>query len=113
MYYNKYHNKKTEYNGIMYDSKKEANRAFTLDMLLRAGKIKDLERQKRFVLQDKYTNNQGKNIRAIEYVADFYYYDVDSGRWIAEDTKGMKTDVYLLKKKIFEYKYPEIIFIES
>ena len=54
---NKFHAIKTEYKGVVYDSKWEAQRAYELDMLERAGKIKDLERQKRFILQDAYTNN--------------------------------------------------------
>ena len=31
-----------------------------------------------------------------------------SKKWIVEDTKGFKTDVYKLKKKLFEYKYKDL-----
>ena len=50
MSWTKYGNKKVELNGIIYDSKKEANRHQELLMLERAGEISDLERQKKFVL---------------------------------------------------------------
>ena len=42
------------------------------------------------------------------YVADFKYYDVNQQRTIVEDTKGYRTEVYKVKKKLFEYKYPEL-----
>lgn len=111
----KYHNIKTLYNGLTYDSKKEARRAHALDILTMCGRISNLERQKRFVLQDGYTNNKGEKIRPIVYVADFVYYDHDKDCWIVEDVKSpaTRTDVYKLKKKIFEYKYPEYMFLES
>lgn len=109
---NKYFNIKTMYNGVKYDSRKEATRSYQLDMLLKCGRISDLERQKRFVLQDKYINNKGEHIRAIEYVADFVYYDNDRQCIVVEDVKGLKTDVYKLKKKLFEYRYKDYVFEE-
>lgn len=112
MFRNKYGNKKTITDGITFASKKEAKRYNELRILKLAGYITDLETQKRFILQEKYTNNKGEHIRAIEYIADFYYYDREKNTWIAEDTKGFRTDVYKIKKKLFEYKYPEITFIE-
>ena len=113
MQVNKYHNIKSEYKGIMYDSRKECKRARDLDILQRGGLIEGLERQKKFVLQEGYVNNKGEKIREIGYFADFYYYDKIKNVWVAEDTKGMRTDVYKIKKKIFEYKFPDILFIES
>lgn len=113
MYYSKYHAKKTTYDGITYDSKKEAKRAYELIILQRAGHIKDLQRQVQFELIPEYTNNKGEKIRSITYVCDFVYFDNESRQWIAEDVKGMRTDVYKIKKKLFEYKYVEYKFIES
>lgn len=108
----KYFNCKTFYGGNVYDSKKEAKRAYELDLLRRAGFISNLERQRRFVLQDGF-KIRGKSIREITYIADFYYYDNNKKVWIVEDTKGFRTDIYKLKKKLFLYKYPDIVFIES
>jgi hypothetical protein len=99
----------------MYDSKKEARRAYALDVLVMCGRISQLERQKRFILQEGYINNKGEKILPIAYVADFVYYDHDKRCFIVEDVKSpaTRTDVYKLKKKIFEYKYPEYMFLES
>ena len=72
--------------------------------MLNAGLIKDLELQKRFVLQDGY-EMQGKKIRPITYVADFVYFDIEKNKTVVEDVKGMRTDVYKMKKKMFEYRY--------
>ena len=70
----KYHNKKTEYDGIKFASKKEATRYCELKQLERAGIIKDLRLQPRYTLQEKYEIN-GRKERAITYIADFEYYD--------------------------------------
>lgn len=102
---NKYHNKKVIYNGIKFDSKKERARFITLKQLEKAGIIKELELQKKFLLQEGYTNAKGKKIRPIYYIADFFYYDCINNKWVVEDTKGVRTEVYKLKKKLFEYKY--------
>ena len=107
----KYGAHKTELDGITFDSKKEAKRYALLKQLERFGMISDLRRQVPFELQPGYTNNQGKKIRAITYVADFVY--VENGKQTVEDTKGFKTKEYQIKRKLFEYKYPEYIFVES
>lgn len=101
--YNKYSNKKVTYDNITFDSKKEANRYFELKMLERAGQISNLELQKEFILQEKFKINN-KTIRKISYYADFFYID-KQGNKIVEDTKGMQTEVYKLKKKLFMKKY--------
>ena len=106
--YNKYHAQKTWMKGRVYDSKKEANRAFELEMLEKYGKIKNLQKQVPFVLQEGYVNKQGKKIRPITYIADFTY--EEDGKIIVEDTKGVETEVFKIKRKMLEYKYPDIEF---
>lgn len=101
---NKYGNIKTEVDGIKFDSKKEANRYQELKVLKSIGKIENLKLQPRYELQPKYRIN-GRNIRNLEYKADFEYIDKKTGEIITEDVKGMKTPVYKIKKKLFEYKY--------
>lgn len=108
---NKYHAQKTIVGNTTYDSKKEAKRGEYLDWLQKIGQISDLQKQVPFILQESYTNNKGEKIRAIIYVADFVY--TQDGQKIVEDVKGVKTKEYLLKKKIFQYKYPQYYFIES
>lgn len=107
----KYKAKKTEIDGIVFDSRKEAKRYTELKLLERANEIKDLELQPSFLLQESFRKNN-KTHRKIEYIADFKYFDIRKDKWIVEDVKGMKTDVYKLKKKLFEYKYGDLEIIE-
>ena len=111
---NKYKNKKVKVNGKVFDSKKEAKRYCELIKLEQAGLIKDLETQKKFLLLDSFKKN-GKTYKQISYYADFVYFDVYSKKTIVEDVKAskyFKTDVYKLKKKLFEYKYPDLTITE-
>lgn len=110
---NKFHAQKTVVDGVTYDSKKESRRAVELQYLERLGKIKSLERQKRFILQEGFVNNEGQKVRPISYLADYYY--EENGQKIVEDVKSpaTRTQVYMLKKKLFQFKYPDIKFIES
>jgi len=52
----------------------------------RQGLIKDIKLQVKFELQPKYKKNN-KIIRAINYIADFTYFDVNKGKTIIVDTK--------------------------
>lgn len=106
----KYGNKITEVNGIAFDSKKEA--AYYEDLLWRqrTGAVKSIELQPEFVLQPGY-KREGKKIRPIIYKADFKVTEA-GGHVYYVDTKGMKTPVYLLKKKMLLYRYPDIDFRE-
>lgn len=104
----KFHNQITINNGIKFDSKKEALRWDELKHLERIGVIKNLQRQVPYVLQDAYTTRDGRRIRKIEYIADFVY--EQAGETVVEDSKGVQTDVFKIKRKLFEYKYPDLIF---
>lgn len=102
---NKYRNKKTQIDMYVFDSAKEAQRYRELTLLERAGEISNLELQPRFLLQDSFKKN-GKTYRKIEYIADFKYIEKD--KTIVEDVKGLQTDVFKIKHKLFEKKYPEL-----
>ena len=100
--------------GIRFDSQKEANRYWEIKMMERAGKVKNVQLQPRFVLQENFEHN-GKKHREISYVADFMYED-EQGKTIVEDVKSAMTKklpVYRMKKKMLLYKYPNIFFIET
>ena len=103
-FYNKYHNKKITYDGYKFDSKKEADYYNQLKLLQRAGLIRDLELQKTFILQPSFKLNN-KTRRQITYKADFTYFSNEDNKIHVIDVKGFKTDVYNVKKKMFEYKY--------
>ena len=102
---NKYKNKKTQVDMYVFDSAKEAKRYKELKLLERAGKIRNLELQPHFLLQDSFKKN-GRTYRKIEYIADFKY--IENGRTIVEDVKGLQTDVFKIKHKLFEKIYPEL-----
>lgn len=102
---NKYRNKKTIVDDYIFDSIQESKRYKELKLLLRAGEISNLQLQPRFLLQEAFKKN-GKTYRKIEYVADFMY--LQDGKNIVEDVKGIQTDVFKLKHKIFEKLYPDL-----
>lgn len=97
----KYGNKKTEVDGIKFDSKAEANRYEKLKALEKSGVIKGLELQKTYKLCKGRWNN-GKPF-SISYKADFVY-SLD-GDIIVEDVKGFRTEAYQLKKKLMKAVY--------
>lgn len=101
----KYRNKKAQIDMYVFDSVRESQRYKELKLLERAGEISNLELQPRFLLQDSFKKN-GRTFRKIEYVADFKY--IENGKTIVEDVKGIQTDVFKLKHKIFEKKYPDL-----
>lgn len=107
----KYHSKKTIVDNIKFDSKKEATRYQELKLLERAGKIKDLKLQQEYELIPKFKKNN-KTYRKTIYKADFSYFDIEANKYIVEDVKGFKTDVYKLKKKLFEYRYKDLEILE-
>lgn len=100
MRYTKYKNKKTDVDGIIFDSKAEAKRYKELKVMEKAGLIKCLVLQPKFLLQDRF-KCRGKMYRKIEYIADFKYIEVETNKTIVEDVKGVETDVFKLKKKLF------------
>ncbi len=111
--YSKYNAKKTVVDGIEFDSIRESERYRELKLLEKAKEIRNLELQPRFLLQQKFKDKQGNTHRKIEYVADFMYID-KCGKTIVEDVKGVLTDVYKIKKKMFlkiyddQYEFREI-----
>ena len=108
--YRKYHNKKTVADGIKFDSKLEAKRYAQLKIMERAGVIRDLELQPEYELIPSFKKD-GKTWRKTVYKADFRYILAEDDKTIIEDVKGSTaviTDVFRLKQKLFEYKYPEL-----
>src|SRR5262249_11763980 len=92
----KYRAVKTEFDGIVFDSKKEARRWGELLLLHKAKVIRGLDRQVPFAV-----TLTGHKICA--YKADFMYFE--NGKRVIEDAKGFRTAVYRLKKKLVEAMY--------
>lgn len=103
----KYHNKKTTYDGIKFDSKKEGLEYLRLKTLEGLGVIKNLERQVEYELIPKFVLN-GKSYRKTSYKADFRYITVEDDKIHVVDVKSLitaKNDVYRFKKKLMAYRY--------
>lgn len=83
-----------------YASRKEHRRANELRLLERAGVISNLQEQVRYEIIPTQRGPDGRVLeRACHYVADFVYVD-DKGRLVVEDTKGVRTEVYRIKRKL-------------
>lgn len=106
---NKYQNKQVTIDGITFDSKREAIRYMQLSSMLTAGDITNLQRQVKYVLipTQREPDIQGprggiKKGRVIEkecaYIADFVY--KRDGQTVVEDTKGVRTTEYIIKRKL-------------
>lgn len=100
----KYHAKRTIVNGIAFDSRKEAYRYLVLKGMEEDGSIESLRRQVRYELVPAF-DVDGRHYRPVFYVADFVYVDKETGKTVVEDVKGVRTDVYRLKSKLFARRY--------
>lgn len=110
----KYGSRKVTIDGITFDSIREGKRYKELKLLERAGIITGLQRQVKYVLipaqressSETYTKGKNKGCpkpgklieRESSYIADFVY--VQDGTIIVEDAKGVRTEAYILKRKL-------------
>lgn len=95
---------KRTFDGIVFDSAGEMK--MYRDCLLpqlESGKIRKIDRQCEFLLQEGYMRGSEK-IQPITYVADFVV-EFTNGDKVVLDFKGMPDSVSKIKRKLFEYKY--------
>ena len=95
----KYQNVKTEFDGLKFDSKKEAARYAVLRLLERGNVISELKLQVPFELAPSVVIN-GRKKPALRYIADFVYRK--DGVWVTEDCKGALTDLYKAKRHLMK-----------
>lgn len=93
----KYGAVKKDVDGIKFDSTSEA----AYYIYLKENWIQH-ERQKKYLLQEKFIANDGSKIQPIYYVSDFSYWDM------VVDIKGLPTSDAKIKRKMFMYRYPEL-----
>ena len=98
----KYRSQPVVVNGIKFDSRREARRYQELQLLLRAGEITQLQLQKKYTLIPAQKKPSGGTERAVTYTADFVYID-RTGKETVEDAKGMKTQQYIIRRKLMLY----------
>lgn len=130
--------KKTEVDGIIFDSKTEANYYIYLKEQKEIGNVIDFTMQDTWILQPKYIyfngimttedspnykeidkerkkynkenpDNKVEIVQAIKYKSDFDVIYKDGTRKV-EDVKGIKTADFKIKEKMFKYRYPHIKF---
>ena len=92
----KYHALKTEVDNIKFASRREAARYSQLKLLEASGAISNLELQPKFPIVVN-------GVKICTYIADFQY--VETGAKVIEDSKGFRTPVYRLKKKLMQAVY--------
>lgn len=115
---NKYNSRKVTVNGETFHSTKEYHRYRELQLLVRAGQIHDLMRQVKFELipaqyetYERFSEKTGKRLtdgkrcveKAVYYIADFVYWQDD--QMVVEDSKGYRTDDYIIKRKLMRYMH--------
>jgi hypothetical protein len=100
----KYGSQKVEKDGHIFDSKIEARYHDQLKWLEANKQILFYRLQPRYLLQEAFEKN-GRKFRKIEYVADFEVHHLDGSIEVI-DVKGMETEAFKIKRKLFEKKYP-------
>ena len=108
MSYRKYGNHVVRYDGYKFDSDQEFERYVYLKNQQIRGKISNLTVHPEYPLLSTFSVG-GKKFREIKYIADFEY--IKDGFTVIEDVKGVETDVFKLKYKMFAAKYGKIISI--
>lgn len=115
---NKYNARKVEYDGYAFDSQAEYRRYCELRILESGGLIAYLDVHPLYKLMAGFTDNEGVKERPVTYTPDFFYHErqPDGGIiMVAEDVKSKATAKkrdYILVRKLFKIKYPDIHFRE-
>lgn len=100
---NKYHAKRVECDGYVFDSKMEKDHYLQLKAMEQTGAIRDLELQPKFPC---IVNG----ILVTTYTADFKYFDVERDREIVEDVKGKRTEAFVIRKKLTQALYGIVVY---
>ena len=91
----KYHNIPKRVDGILFQSIKESRRYTELKLMQQAGVIRDLETQPKFKLEVN-------GVHITTYYADFRYHDNERRTEVVEDVKGMRTQLYIIKRRLMK-----------
>lgn len=112
----KYNNHKVTIDGIVFDSRKEGQFYQTLKRWEKEGRIKDLECHPIYELQPRFEVKKKGKIRVhrpITYSPDFRFWDNEEKRLRVVDAKGARTETYLIKKKLFDWKFQGKLYLEE
>ena len=106
----KYNNRRCELDNYVFDSQAEGNYYLYLRAAKERGAIADLRIHPRYLLLEGFTyTDDGEEVRErpIYYEADFSYTDKGSGELVVADVKGVETEAFKIKAKLFRQRYPE------
>lgn len=90
----RYRSTAVTFDGIWFQSQKEAGRYNQLKLLQKGGKIRDLRRQVRYPI-----------VIQTVYVADFVYVEATTGKEVVEDVKGFRTQEYIRKRRLMREQH--------
>jgi len=104
--YNKYNAKKVVIDGIKFDSQLEAKTYRDLRLLQAGKKIKNLSTQPKFLVINKFVTKcdftkSGKTTHSDAYYTPDFRYETMDNKIVIVEVKGMKTEAYQLRKKLF------------
>lgn len=102
----KFNNKKVTFAGHNFDSKAELAYYKKLLRLQAAGRVEAIELQPVFLLQEGFSKN-GVEHKPITYIADFKV-TYTNGKVDIVDVKGVETEVFRIKRKLFEKRYTDL-----
>lgn len=104
---NKYHARKVALDGYVFDSGAEARRYQELLLMQRSGMIWDIAVHPVYPLEVD-------GLHITNYEADFRYRLRDGNQIVVEDVKGVKTDVYRIKRRLMKVCYGiDIVEVEA
>jgi hypothetical protein len=103
----KYNARPANFNGYRFDSLAEMECYKNLLSLEQAGKISGLTVHPSFELQKPFIDFSGAKQQAIKYVADFSFIESGNPLPVVADVKGVETQAWRIKKRLFLYRYPE------
>lgn len=105
----KYGRIKKEVDGTVFDSTLEAEAYVIIKLWKIARVIFGLDLQPEYVLQDGFRDSAGKWHRAVKYIPDFRFARIDNQHQIIlVDVKGVKTQAFSIKEKLFRAKFPHL-----
>lgn len=102
MGYGRIYAKKVKYDGYTFDSEMECQYYKELKERQSNGEIGEIHVHKSFMLQKEFVNDNGRKHKAITYEPDFVFYDSTIENWRYVDVKGMVTEEFALKWKMFD-----------
>lgn len=105
----KYGAQRQTVDGITFDSKKEARRYQELRLLERAGDICDLRRQVVVELEGRDGPLLTRTGRRMKITVDFAYTDLGTGLSVYEDSKGLPTRDYEVRRAVAAAQGVEVV----